>query len=218
MSIPSTIKAQKSALRKSVLQARALLSPSDVKNASESITKKLTGMQTFRESRAVSCFLSMQGEVDTDGVIREILRTGKTLYVGEVDTDGVIREILRTGKTLYVPRMNGRVIDMLRVYDIEDLNALPAGKWGIREPEPMKDGEPRQDAMHSGDLDLIVMPGYYDRFVNTYTEKFGASRTPKLVGVALDAQIVAPGDVPLEEHDRILDAVVTPTHHYGQVE
>ncbi|CAE6402959.1 unnamed protein product [Rhizoctonia solani] len=197
MSIPSTIKAQKSALRKSVLQARALLSPSDVKNASESITKKLTGMQTFRESRAVSCFLSMQGEVDTDGVIREILRTGKTLYV---------------------PRMNGRVIDMLRVYDVEDLNALPAGKWGIREPEPIKDGEPRQDAMHSGDLDLIVMPGYYDRFVNTYTEKFGASRTPKLVGVALDAQIVGPGDVPLEEHDRILDAVVTPTHHYGQVE
>ncbi|KAH7344692.1 hypothetical protein B0J17DRAFT_636505 [Rhizoctonia solani] len=216
MSIPSTIKAQKSALRKSVLQARALLSPSDVKNSSESITKKLIGMQTFRESRAVSCFLSMQGEVDTDGIIREILGTGKTLYV---------------------PRMNGRVIDMLRVYDVEDLNALPAGKWGIREPEPMKNGEPRQDAMHSGDLDLIVMPGvafdsklarlgygrgYYDRFVNTYTEKLGPVEHPNwllyLVGVALDAQIVGPGDVPLEEHDRILDAVVTPTHHYGQVE
>ncbi|CAE7188585.1 unnamed protein product [Rhizoctonia solani] len=215
MSIPSTIKAQKSALRKSVLQARALLSPSDVKNSSEAITKKLIDMQTFRESGAVSCFLSMTGEIDTDGIVREILRAGKTLYV---------------------PRMNGRVIDMLRVYDIGDLNALPSGKWGIREPEPLKDGEPRQDggyqdvtmiywdltlqlpAMQNGDLSLIVMPGYYDRFVNTYVEKFGAARAPKLVGVALDAQIVSPGEIPLEEHDKILDTVVTPTHHYGQVE
>ncbi|CUA73944.1 5-formyltetrahydrofolate cyclo-ligase [Rhizoctonia solani] len=212
MSIPSTIKAQKSALRKSVLQARGLLSPSDIKNSSEVITKKLIDMKTFRESGVVSCFLSMQGEVDTDGIIREILRAGKTLYV---------------------PRMNGRVIDMLRVYDVGDLNALPSGKWGIREPEPLKDGEPRQDAMQSGDLGLIVMPGvafdsklarlgygrgYYDRFVNTYIEKFGATKTPKLVGVAFNPQIVPPGEIPLEEHDRILDAVVTPTHHYGQID
>lgn len=34
---------------------------------------------------------------------------------------------------------------MLRVYGLDDLDALPAGKWGIREPEPMKDGVPRQD-------------------------------------------------------------------------
>ncbi|CAE6433794.1 unnamed protein product [Rhizoctonia solani] len=212
MSIPSTIKAQKSALRKSVLQARALLSPTDVKTSSEAITKRLIGMQSFRESGVVSCFLSMPGEVDTDGIVREILRAGKTLYV---------------------PRMNGRVIDMLRVYDIGDLNALPSGKWGIREPEPLRDGEPRQDAMQSGDLGLIVMPGvafdsklarlgygrgYYDRFVNTYTERFGATKTPKLIGVAFDAQIVNPGEVPLEEHDRILDAVVTPTQYYGEVE
>ncbi|KAJ1311133.1 hypothetical protein OPQ81_009634 [Rhizoctonia solani] len=183
MSIPSTIKAQKSALRKSVLQARSLLSSSDVKSSSESITKKLIDMQNFRESKAVSCFLSMQGEVDTDGIVREILRTGKTF-------------------------------------------------GGIREPEPVKDGEPRQDAIETGDLDLIVMPGvafdsklarlgygkgYYDRFVNTYAAKFGEIRAPKLVGVALDAQIVSPGEIPLEEHDRILDAVVTPTHLYGQV-
>ncbi|KAG8706989.1 5,10-methenyltetrahydrofolate synthetase [Ceratobasidium sp. 423] len=151
MSIPSTIKAQKSALRKSILQARALLSPSDVKNSSESITKKLIEMQTFRESRAVSCFLSMPGEVDTDGIIREILRTGKTLYV---------------------PRMNGRVIDMLRVYDVGDLGALPSGKWGIREPEPIRGGEPRQDAMQSGDLDLIVMPAHQFEKASPLTVNF----------------------------------------------
>ncbi|CEL58014.1 putative 5-formyltetrahydrofolate cyclo-ligase OS=Caenorhabditis elegans GN=Y106G6E,4 PE=3 SV=1 [Rhizoctonia solani AG-1 IB] len=212
MSIPSTVKTQKAALRKTVLRARSLLSSSDIRNGSELITRKLIETPTFRESRTVSCFLSMPGEVETDGIIQEVLRAGKTLYV---------------------PRMNGRVIDMLRVYDVRDLNALPSGKWGIREPEPTRDGESRQNAMQSGDLDLIVMPGvafdnklarlgygrgYYDRFVNTYTEKVGVTRVPKLVGVALDAQIVGPGEIPLEEHDRILDAIITPTNDYSRIE
>ncbi|KAF8761636.1 ser thr protein phosphatase [Rhizoctonia solani] len=210
MSIPSTVKAQKAALRKPFFMLAPCSRPWRLKAAS--ITKRFVETQNFRESKAVSCFLSMSGEVDTDGIVREVLRTGKTLYV---------------------PRMNGRVIDMLRVYDLRDLDALPSGKWGIQEPEPVKDGEPRQDAMQAGDLDLIVMPGvafddklarlgygrgYYDRFVNTYAEKFGAARTPKLFGVALDAQIVGTGEIPLESHDRILDAVITPTDDYGRIQ
>ncbi|GAB1519194.1 hypothetical protein RhiTH_002260 [Rhizoctonia solani] len=199
MSIPSTVKAQKAALRQTVLHARSLLSPLEVKSGSESITKRFVETQNFRESKAVSCFLSMSGEVDTDGIVREVLRTGKTLYV---------------------PRMNGRVIDMLRVYDLRDLDALPSGKWGIQEPEPVKDGEPRQDGVAFDDklARLGYGRGYYDRFVNTYAEKFGAARTPKLFGVALDAQIVGTGEIPLESHDRILDAVITPTDDYGRIQ
>lgn len=41
--------------------------------------------------------------------------------------------------------MNGRVIDMLRVYDLDDLNGLEAGKWGIREPGVMREGVERQN-------------------------------------------------------------------------
>ncbi|KAB5589104.1 Vacuolar protein [Ceratobasidium theobromae] len=212
ISMHATIKSQKATLRKSVLHARSLLSSSDIKSSSELITKKFIETRAFQTSKAVSCFLSMSGEVDTGGIVREILDSGKTLYV---------------------PRMNGRAIDMLRVYGLDDLDALPAGKWGIREPEPMKDGVPRQDAMQSGDLDLIIMPGvafdnklarlgygkgYYDRFVNTYVGKYGNSHTPRMIGVALDVQVVEPGSIPLEEHDRILDALLTPAYHFGRID
>ncbi|KAG8704479.1 5,10-methenyltetrahydrofolate synthetase [Ceratobasidium sp. 394] len=152
---------------------------------------------------------------------------------GEVDTDGVVRAALNTGKTLYIPRMNGRVINMLRVYDMHDLEGLEAGKWGIREPSPLKDGIERQEALQKGDLDLIVMPGvafdsnlarlgygrgYYDRFINSYAEKYGEGRVPKLIAIALDEQVVEPGMIPMESHDRALHSVLTPTQSYGKTE
>jgi hypothetical protein len=69
--------------------------------------------------------------------------------------------------------MNGRVIDMLRVYDYEDLDALPAGKWGIREPEPVRGEVPRQDGGHrkgntaSGPLIVLLF------FISYAERRFG---------------------------------------------
>ncbi|KAG9128442.1 hypothetical protein FRC07_011199 [Ceratobasidium sp. 392] len=212
MSVPTTIKAQKAAVRKTVLNARSLLSASQIKNSSEAITKKLVESHAFQSSKSVSCFLSMAGEVDTDGIVRAVLNTGKTLYV---------------------PRMNGRVINMLRVYDSHDLDSLEAGKWGIREPSPLKAEVGRHEALQEGNLDLIVMPGvafdsnlarlgygrgYYDRFVNSYAEKYGESRIPKLVAIALDEQVVEPGMIPMESHDRTLHSVLTPTRTFSNPE
>ncbi|QRV91227.1 5-formyltetrahydrofolate cyclo-ligase [Ceratobasidium sp. AG-Ba] len=218
MSVPNTIKTQKAALRKSVLNVRSLLSAAQIKSSSEAITKKLLESSEFQTSTSVSCFLSMEGEVDTDGIVRSAL-------------DSVTIPELRQpkGKTLYVPRMNGRVINMLRVYDIQDLDSLEAGKWGIREPSPTRDGSERQEALQNGGLDLIVMPGvafdrnlarlgygrgYYDRFINSYAEKYGEAQIPKLVGIALDEQIVESGMIPMESHDRSLHVIITPTESY----
>ena len=36
-----------------------------------------------------------------------------------------------------------------------------------------------------------------------------------IVGVAFDEQIVESGAIPMEAHDRALDAVLTPTKSYG---
>ncbi|QRV76392.1 5-formyltetrahydrofolate cyclo-ligase [Ceratobasidium sp. AG-Ba] len=210
MSVPNTIKTQKAALRKSVLNVRSLLSAAQIKSSSEAITKKLLESSEFQTSTSVSCFLSMEGEVDTDGIVRSALDSGKTLYV---------------------PRMNGRVINMLRVYDVQDLDSLEAGKWGIREPSPTRDGSERQEALQNGGLDLIVMPGvafdrnlarlgygrgYYDRFINSYAEKYGEAQIPKLVGIALDEQIVESGSIPMESHDRSLHVIITPTNSHAK--
>jgi 5-formyltetrahydrofolate cyclo-ligase len=49
----------------------------------------------------------------------------------------ILTLIVSSGKTLYVPKIDltkdGRM-DFFQVYDEEDLESLPAGVWGIREP------------------------------------------------------------------------------------
>lgn len=42
------------------------------------------------------------------------------------------------GKTLFVPKMTDKALglmDFVQVFNPDDLHALPAGLWGIREPE-----------------------------------------------------------------------------------
>ncbi|KAJ7068555.1 hypothetical protein C8F01DRAFT_1227625 [Mycena amicta] len=52
----------------------------------------------------------------------------------------------RPGKTLYVPKIDkateGRM-ELLRIYDEADLESLPSGVWGIKEPESLRDGQAR---------------------------------------------------------------------------
>lgn len=88
------------------------------------------------------------------------------------------------GKSLFVPKIDkltpGRM-DILRVYDSDDLNSLPPGTWGIREPDVSRNGELRQSGAFSiksihgvllltikrelvldddcDDLDVILVPG-----------------------------------------------------------
>ncbi|KAG8700137.1 hypothetical protein FRC09_006149 [Ceratobasidium sp. 395] len=154
------------------------------------------------------------------------LSNGRLYTLDDMHDYGTVKS--KEGKTLYVPRMNGRVINMLRLYDVHDLDGLEAGKWGIREPDPLREGIERPEALQEGNLDLTVMPGiafdnslarlgygrgYYDRFINSYAEKYGESKIPRLV--ALDEQIVEPGIIPMESHDRALHSVLTPTRSYG---
>lgn len=34
----------------------------------------------------------------------------------------------------YIPRFDGKTMDMLRVYSIEDIRSLPTYKWDIKQP------------------------------------------------------------------------------------
>lgn len=51
-----------------------------------------------------------------------------------------------TGKALYVPNIADTKeckMDMLRIYNQEDLASLPSGTWGIKEPGPTWEGRRR---------------------------------------------------------------------------
>ena len=57
-----------------------------------------------------------------------------------------------SGKTLYVPRVDparAGHMDFLQVHGESDLQALPAGLWGIREPDLVFDNEARANGAWS---------------------------------------------------------------------
>jgi hypothetical protein len=81
---------------------------------------------------------------------------------------------------LFVPKIDtetdGRM-DLLQIYNEEDLDSLPSGVWGIKEPDRLRDGRLRASGMtlkavdsnktytkfHSTasdlGLDMILLPG-----------------------------------------------------------
>ncbi|KAF5371576.1 hypothetical protein D9758_003578 [Tetrapyrgos nigripes] len=214
----ATLKSQKKALRKAVSATLRNLEPSSIQEQSSAVTAKILSLLSFRQCKNISCYLSMpSGELDTSEIVRAILRAGKTLYVPKID-------VTKDGK-----------MDFWQVYDEEDLESLPGGVWGIREPTAEYKCVTRLNALDSSSgIDMILLPGvafdrtmsrlghgkgYYDRYINSYIAS-GRPR-PLLVALALREQLIDPtfitppeldtsAIVPMAEHDWKMDLIVTP--------
>ncbi|KAK9431156.1 hypothetical protein V1505DRAFT_368921 [Lipomyces doorenjongii] len=121
-------------------------------------------------------------------------------------------------------------INMLHMPDIESIERLvmedaKANAFTIREPT---EGE---DAFDVGGLDLVIVPGlgftksctrlgrgkgFYDNFIRLHRlwSHYNAPSEPAIIGVSLEEQLVQPHviegymELPTEEHDEILDAVI----------
>ncbi|KAF8316410.1 5-formyltetrahydrofolate cyclo-ligase [Clavulina sp. PMI_390] len=214
----AALHAQKKALRTATLAVRKLIPPESVRLQSENIANALVEMPEFQASNSVSCFLSMDGEVDTSMIVDHILDKGKRLFVPRMEDP-------KSGK-----------LQMLRVYSRDDLDSLPAGLWGIREPNVLQSNSdvPRENAQDSPDsLEFIVMPGvafdrtfgrlgygkgFYDRFLSTYTSGGSTPRQkPHLVAIALKEQLLPEGEtVPTDSTDWFMDAIVSPAFVAGE--
>ncbi|KAJ6627975.1 5-formyltetrahydrofolate cyclo-ligase [Mycena sp. CBHHK59/15] len=198
------LKAEKKILRKTMAAKLRELSPSNIQDQSKAVTARVLALPSFKQCKSVSCYLSMPtGEVDTSSLVREILHSGKTLFVPKID-----------------PGADGSM-ELLRIYDENDLNALPSGVWGIREPDSARDGQLRASAIDVG-LDMILVPGlafdrslsrlghgkgYYDRFISTYSATGRA--LPLLVALSLREQLLDLSTVPTAAHDWKMDCIIT---------
>lgn len=95
---------------------------------------------------------------------------------GEIQTDAIVRYALETGKQVFVPFLhkpatpvsNGpvQVMDMVRLRDVQDYEALVRDKWGIPSIDP--DSVDQRDRILGDEttntnviftLDLILLPG-----------------------------------------------------------
>ncbi|PAV15201.1 nagb rpia transferase [Pyrrhoderma noxium] len=190
----TAIQSSKRSIRQAITSNLRSLSEASVQEQSDSVFNHIISSPIFQRSRTVSCYLSMKGEINTYGIVHEILRRGKTLYVPKI------------------ANREDRRMDLLRIYSIEDLESLPNGTWGIKEPTSEWQ-ERRRASIYDDDadtLDLILVPGvafdnelsrlghgkgYYDFFINSYS-KFKAQ--PKLVALSLREQIL-PNDGPIDK-------------------
>ena len=136
----------------------------------------------------------------------------------------MIEACLREKKVCYVPKVNGAGnMQMLQITSMEEL--VPAPPYNIPEPkERDAKGEARSEAIDKG-LDLFIIPGvafdsggkrlgrgagYYDIYLEKYlaaAEKLSRPK-PKIMALSFSCQMVP--EVPCEEHDMKMDAILTP--------
>jgi 5-formyltetrahydrofolate cyclo-ligase len=180
----------KIAIRKTIIQKREKLSSLKKNEKSIAIAKRLFGMDEFKKSKSVFCFLSTPAEVQTDWIIRESLGLGKQVLVPLLDSKDA----------------NLKVASIASM-DIE----FVAGIYGVREPSPKF-----RKVAHFSSIDFIVAPGlafdifgnrvgYGGGFYDNFFKKI--SRDVTRVAIAYGFQLL--DKVPYTELDESIHFLVT---------
>ena len=184
----SAVRAAKAALRRQVLADRAGLPALQRGADSAAICARLACLPELQGARAVLAYAAFGSEVDVDALLRVLLAREHGIFLPWVE-----------GPSLRI----GRIADL-------DADLVP-GWRGVREPRSARPARPdRIDAaivpgvaFDAGGARLGYGGGHFDRLLADLR-----SDTP-VIGVAYDVQVVA--RVPLEDHDRRADVVITPT-------
>ncbi|KAG8750026.1 5,10-methenyltetrahydrofolate synthetase [Serendipita sp. 396] len=224
----TTIKAAKSALRKSMKQTLTAVSGELITSQSQAVLTRLSQLPQYQSSKSISCYVSMStGEVQTDSIIQQALDDGKIVYVPRIMRD--------PPRSVTANQSTGSYMNLFRLYSPLDFETgLIPGVWGIREPNLLVGNTPRATVFdeESMGLDLILMPGmafdrelarlghgkgYYDNFIARYLSTAENKGWPKptLIGLSLEEQVLDTSVIPMAEHDVRLDALVTRASCYG---
>lgn len=194
----AALRAAKQALRREIKRRVAAVSEGEKQRQSLVVSQKL-----FRHPKYVSCkriavFLSMEDEV----------RTGE-----------IIKDVFKKGKSCFIPRYesSSNHMDMLKLSSLHDMETLPLTAWNIQ--QPADDDNSREEALATGGLDLILMPGLgFNRlgkrlgrgkgFYDTYLER--CIRHPKgkpyTIALAFKEQLCQ--EIPVDENDVLIDEVL----------
>ena len=171
-------------LKQSILEKRNSLAKNEIIEKSNLIEKNLFNLESYKKSRSVIFFVSINSEVFTHEMIKKSLGS----------------------KSVLVPKILHNEIEPSLIIDFDNL--IPSGKFRIPEPiEIMKVAYKNIDsvlvpgiAFDKEGSRIGYGLGYYDKFL---------AKVPKAVkiGLCFDFQIV--DKVPREEHDVPVDFIVT---------
>jgi 5-formyltetrahydrofolate cyclo-ligase len=180
--------ADKSTLRRRLLAVRAALPKAERRAASAAACARLATLPEILGARRVAAYAAYATELDIDPFLRALLQQGVEVYLPWVDHDD------------------------LGLAQVRDLDRDLAPGWrGVREPQAG-----RRHAEDPHGIDVAIVPGIaFDRRGNRLGHGGGhfdrllaglRDGVPR-IGVGFEAQVVHA--VPVEAHDRRLDAVVT---------
>ncbi|MEW6327888.1 MAG: 5-formyltetrahydrofolate cyclo-ligase [Thermodesulfobacteriota bacterium] len=180
----------KAELRRRILRLRNSLSPLERKTCSEAIAARLMALPEWNQARGVFLYVSLRSEAETQHIIEAALEQDKVVAVPYTDYERgvIVPSVLKDLKYDLAPR-----------------------RFGLLEP---RDTSLRP--LSPEDIDITVVPGcvfdprggrigygmgFYDRFLPNLP---GSSLK---VALAYEIQIVPL--VPLDEHDCLMDMIVT---------
>ncbi len=176
------IELEKQQIRAWMRQKLKAQSEADRYQKSREVAQKLKKDASFQDAKAIMFYISTEEEVETKGLLSDILKIGKKIAVPYMDKNS----------------------SEIKPSFIQSIDAdLAKGNYGILEPKNEK-----IEAVSLGELDLVLVPGiafdqannrlgrgkgYYDRFLAKLPRKV------KTFGLAFDFQLVH--ELPVTELD-----------------
>jgi len=182
---------QKVALRNRARARLAALTATDVRAKSAAIWERLSVLPEFAGATRLLVYVSTGAEVDTHGLIRQLLALGREVWVPWFD-----------------PNERKYVAAVLHDFDAE----LAPGKFGILEPRSREAQRPVAGLQP----DVALVPGLaFDetgnrlgRGLGHYDSLLQQARGGR-IALAYDFQVLS--GIPVESHDARVDFIVTET-------
>ncbi|XP_006888309.1 PREDICTED: 5-formyltetrahydrofolate cyclo-ligase [Elephantulus edwardii] len=193
----AAVRNAKQSLRAELKQRLRAISAEERLRQSGVLTQKVIAHSQYQKSRRVAVFLSMQDEIETEEIIKDIFRQGKTCFIPRY-------------------QFQSSHMDMVKLASPEEISLLPKTSWNIHQPAA---GELREEALSTGGLDLIFMPGlgfdkhgnrlgrgkgYYDNYLKRCLQQQEVK--PYTLALAFKEQICP--QVPVDENDMKVDEVL----------
>jgi 5-formyltetrahydrofolate cyclo-ligase len=129
----------KSLLRKDIKNAIKRLPEAIIHQGSEQVALKACSHPLFHTAAAVSLFLSMPLEINTDTIIRNAFISHKRVFIPKVIG------------------INPSDMIMVELDSYDDISTFPTNNWGI--PEPGDDFVSTHSNKYDDIIDLVFVPG-----------------------------------------------------------
>uniref|UniRef100_A0A8C8YS68 5-formyltetrahydrofolate cyclo-ligase n=1 Tax=Prolemur simus TaxID=1328070 RepID=A0A8C8YS68_PROSS len=193
----AAVRGAKRSLRAELKLRLRALSAEERLRQSHLLTQQVIAHSQYQKSKRISIFLSMQDEINTEEIIRDIFLQGKACFIPRY-------------------QFQSSHMDMVRLASPEEISSLPKTSWNIHQPG---EGDVREEALSTGGLDLIFVPGlgfdthgnrlgrgkgYYDAYLKRCWQHQEVK--PYTLALAFKEQICL--QIPVDENDVKVDEVL----------